>query len=293
MKYKMRSDFADELVGDESNKIFEIKKRKVEEVDIVKVEIKSDDNDIGKKKGKYYTVEFQNIMDQDDRKRVVKALNKCLKDLVKINKSSKFLIVGLGNSEITADALGPLCAQNVMVTNHLIEHKLIQKNQNVSSVAVLTPGVMGQTGLETSDIVKSLVELYLPTCVIVIDALATSNINRINKVIQVSDSGISPGSGVKNHRKAISKEVLGVDVIAIGVASVIEVKSLIFQLFDQLETLMELNPKHAQKMVLKIMEDKNMDMVVTPKEIDEQMKHLSSIIAESINESIHKDFFRM
>ena len=181
------------------------------------------------------------------------------------------------NQKIIADALGPLVADKIMVTNHLFSSINEEIMEEIKRVCVFTPKVMGQTGLESADLIISVVNLFNPNVVIVIDALASSSITRINKVIQISNTGIAPGSGVGNYRKEINERNLKCKVIAIGVATVVEANMII----------KELDP------TINIPNDNNYNLILTPKEIDESIGHISTIIAESINKYIHEDYILM
>ena len=168
-------------------------------------------------------------------------------------------------------------ADKIMVTNHLFSYFQNDLSTDIKKVCVFTPKVMGQTGLESADLVKAVVDLYKPNVVIAIDALASSSIKRINKVIQLSDTGISPGSGVGNYRKEITEKSLKCKVIAIGVATVVEANNIIKELMPEVT----------------IHDNKNYNLILTPKEIDEDIEHISTIISNAINKYVHGDFSSM
>ena len=147
-------------------------------------------------------------------------------------------------------------------------------DDDVKRVCVFTPKVMGQTGLESADLVKGVVDLFKPDLIVIIDALASSSINRVNKVIQLSDTGITPGSGVGNYRKEINEKSMKCKVIAIGVATVVEANKIVLELDEK----------------IKIPKNSNYNLILTPKEIDEDIEHLSTIIATSINKYVHNDY---
>ncbi|MBP3920062.1 MAG: GPR endopeptidase [Bacilli bacterium] len=228
-KYQLRTDLAIELVNDDS--------LKTEVIDGVKVTSIYIDKDksmiINKKVGNYITIEFDDITDYDNRecvKRVfVSELGKLI-DILGINDKDTCLVVGLGNVNSTPDSLGPMSVSNLIITNHLYE--LGELGSNYRRVSSLVPGVMAETGIETSDIIKSVVFSVKPNFVIVIDALASSSIERVNKTIQITDTGIHPGSGIGNSRKEISSDVLGVPVIAIGVPTTVDAVSIVSDTID-------------------------------------------------------------
>src|SRR5699024_5067838 len=168
---------------------------------------------------------------------LIKVLSEKLQLLLRENNvapKSKGLIVGLGNWNVTPDALGPITVGKVLVTNHLFELEYETVEGGYRPVAALSPGVMGVTGMETSDIILSVIDRFAPEFVIVIDALASRSIERINETIQLTDTGIHPGSGVGNKRKEVSKETLGVPVIAIGVPTVVDAVTIATDAFDYL-----------------------------------------------------------
>ena len=181
-------------------------------------------NDINKKPGIYLTLEFEDITDDDSKKEVSDVFKiefKKMLEKVNYKKEYKTMVIGLGNVKSTPDALGPLVTDKIIVTNHLFDMN-IDVDDNLSCVSAFYPGVTGTTGIETFDYIKGIVEEVNPNLVILIDALASSSISRINKSIQVSNTGITPGSGIGNKRKEISKETLGIDVIAIGIPTVVD-----------------------------------------------------------------------
>lgn len=197
-------------------------------------------SEIGKKPGTYVTVyaDAVNKRDADNIVKQTEVVIELLKDMLKQQKvltKDKGLIVGLGNSNITPDALGPATVNRIIVTNHLFTLGQMSDTDEYRPVAAISPGVMGVTGLETSDIVKSIITSYEPQFIIVIDALASRSTERINETIQMTDTGIHPGSGVGNHRKEISKTTVGVPVIAIGVPTVVDAVTIVSDTFEAME----------------------------------------------------------
>ena len=183
---------------------------------------------INKKKGNYITIEFDDITDYDNKEKVktvfIKELKKILNNL-DISDDDLCLLIGLGNEKSTPDSLGPLVISKTLVTNHLFLYGNVENG--FRRVCALSPGVMGETGIETSDLIKKLTESVNPKFIIAVDALASSSVERVNKTIQMSDAGINPGSGVGNKRKEISKDTLGIPVIAIGVPTVVDAASIV------------------------------------------------------------------
>ena len=227
--YKIRTDLAIEAI--DNKKINGITSKEVSDdgIKVTEVVINEEASQIiNKKKGNYITIEFEDITDYENSKKVEKKLSYELTKLINklnINEEASCLIVGLGNSKSTPDSLGPLVINNVLVTNHLFE--LGEVTDGYRRVSVLTPGVMGQTGLETSEIISSLVDKFKPDFLIAIDALASQSIERVNKTIQMTDTGIHPGSGIGNSRKEISFETLKIPCIAIGVPTVVDAITIV------------------------------------------------------------------
>ena len=189
--------------------------------------IRVDDNlskEIHKESGTYTTIEFIDITNHEDKIEIEKYLTQELSKFLKIlniKERDEGLIIGLGNRFSTPDSLGPKVIDSIMVTRHLFELNTNVK-EGIRSIAAISPGVMANTGIETFDIIDSIIKRIQPKFVIVIDALASSSIDRINQTIQLTDTGIHPGSGVGNHRKELSSSTLGIPVLAIGVPTVVE-----------------------------------------------------------------------
>lgn len=185
---------------------------------------KEDEEKIHKKSGVYYAVDISNTNFHDTKScmEIEVALMEILSELIneKQLKNKKCLVIGLGNINVTPDSLGPYALDNIVVTRHLFELDTV--NVGYSEVSGLSPGVMGSTGIETFDIIQSVIDKIKVDYVIVVDALASASIARVNKTIQITDTGISPGSGVGNKRKELSLDTLGIPVIAIGVPTVVD-----------------------------------------------------------------------
>ena len=191
---------------------------------------------INKKIGNYITIEFEDVTDTENRLNVEEVFKEELGSLLEelnIHDKESALIIGLGNEKSTPDSLGPKIIEGILVTRHLF---LIGEStsEGIREVSAITPGVMATTGIETSDFVSSVVKEINPSFVIVVDALAASSISRINKSIQITDTGIHPGSGVGNKRKEISKDTLGIPVIGIGVPTVVESSTIVYDTINYL-----------------------------------------------------------
>ncbi|RXT15498.1 GPR endopeptidase [Ammoniphilus sp. CFH 90114] len=192
---------------------------------------------IGKMPGNYLTLEAPGLRRKDTElqnlvaTQFAHAFSQFLSDLG-ISKEAKALVVGLGNWNVTPDALGPIVVENLLVTRHLFELMPEHVEEGYRAVSALSPGVLGITGIETSEIVYGVVERTKPDFVIAVDALASRSIERVNSTIQISDTGINPGSGVGNKRKPLNKETLGIPVVAIGVPTVVDAVSIASDTID-------------------------------------------------------------
>ncbi|KIL44466.1 GPR endopeptidase [Jeotgalibacillus soli] len=207
---------------------------------------------IGKKEGHYWTLSVPQLRTQHEKwqETVSSVLEAALKEffpLLNIQPDWHILIVGLGNWQVTPDSLGPLVCENVFVTNHLFQHEPHAVENGYRKVSAIVPGVMGLTGLETSDIVHGVVEKAKPDAVIVIDALAARAIERIHATIQLSSTGIQPGAGVGNKRKELSQETLGIPVLSIGIPTVVDAVTITYDTLDYLLKTMGRSKKEIDK----------------------------------------------
>ncbi|WKV08813.2 GPR endopeptidase [Thermoanaerobacterium sp. CMT5567-10] len=267
----------------------------------VKVSILNDEGvkAMGKPIGDYITIEAPDLRYRDIEleDKVAQKLADVVKEISNVNVNIKTLVIGLGNWNVTPDALGPKVIENIVVTRHLKELAPLQFGDNICSVSAMAPGVLGITGIETAEIVKSIIDNIKPDLVITIDALASRRIERLATTIQISNTGISPGSGIGNKRSAINMESLGVPVIAIGVPTVVDAATIANDAIDHLESALIKNTSSNSPLynVLKNMdkEDKyalikevlspDENLIVTPKEIDLLIKNISSILSRVIN----------
>lgn len=231
-KYNIRTD----LVIDNKIKDSYIDKRKINNsISVTNIDVNKDLSlELNKKEGTYITIEFEDITNHEDNIEVMNILTDELKNLLErknIKENDNALVIGLGNRFSTADSLGPLTLDKVMITRHLF---ILNTNvkEGIREVSGLSPGVMANTGIETYDIIEALINKIRPKFLIVIDALASSSIERINKTIQITDTGIHPGSGIGNNRKEISFDTIGIPVIAIGVPTVVESSILVNDTID-------------------------------------------------------------
>ncbi len=266
----MRTDLALEWVESNENKNFGIEKkiRKNGNVTVNIVDILSNEaaTYLGKEKGKYITVHFPEIFKIESFDLIEKEIEKQLLSLMP-KKRKCVLVAGLGNRDITCDSIGPLCAEKILATRHIINQNFIE---NIKETAVIIPDVSGKTGIEAADVIKSIADKIKPSMVIVIDALAAGSINRIYRTVQLSNTGISPGSGVKNSRKEISEKTLGIPVISIGVPTVVETKTI------------------AEEMTGKRVKTSDF-LIVTPRESDIYTKEICEVLSRCINRVLQPD----
>lgn len=227
-KYTLRTDLAIDVISDDLEGI-ESSVENFNDIKVTNVLVKeAGSKKINKKIGNYITIEFSDITDYNHSealKEVFSKKLKCLLEKMKINSSASCLIIGLGNDKSTPDALGPLVINNILVTNHLFLYGDVEKG--FRKVSAISPGVMGQTGIETSDLIKGIISSIDTDFIIVVDALASQSIERVNKTIQMTDTGIHPGSGIGNKRKEISSDTLKKPVIAIGVPTVVDAVTIV------------------------------------------------------------------
>ena len=240
---------------------------------------------IGKPIGKYVTIEVPALTDHFD---ATDERISILSDEIKkfIPAEGLVLVAGLGNLNITPDALGPKCIHNVLATRH-ISGEIAKSTglEKLRSVAAVAPGVLGQTGIEAKEILHSIIKQINPCCMIVIDALASRSLNRLGCTIQINDSGISPGSGIGNKRPLISKDNLGIPVIGIGVPTVVDADTLVADLLSLNE-----NKFFNQQTLKQKTSPRGETMIVTPKEIDILISRAALLIGMAINCSLHPDF---
>jgi spore protease len=244
---------------------------------------------VGKPVGNYVTIEGDNITKKEPEilENIAKILSHEIRRILPPGVDN-ILVVGLGNRRITPDSLGPSVIERVMVTNHIIKFLNTEKERDFSSVSGISPGVMGVTGMETVDIVKGIVDIARPSLIIAVDALCAKNAGRMFKTIQVTDTGINPGSGVGNRRDGLNKEKLGIPVIAIGIPTVVDANSIIS---DALTTFFQKNSEleNGQEIINDILESSNSGLIVSPKDIDNLIERGAKIVANGINLALHNN----
>lgn len=257
---------------------------------------------MGKPVGTYITLEAPNLAvpDEDYHREISVEIAQILKELIRDKKEEyQVLVVGLGNRLVTPDALGPGVVDQLVVTRHIVKEygKYAMGSDTAHMVSAIVPGVMGQTGMETLEIIKGVVDETKPDFLIAIDALAARNSKRLNRTIQIANTGINPGSGVGNHRSGLTEETLGIPVIAIGVPTVVDAATIVNDtmenLFAALETsemlkgvgvvLQGYNATEKYELIKELISPHLNGMFVTPKDIDETIRRISFTISEALN----------
>ena len=250
-------------------------KKKLEGYPLTKVEILNRQGEaaLGKPQGAYLTIDLTTFWQRkaDYFERAVRAVGSQLKTL--LPEKGPVLIIGLGNSAMTPDAVGPLALDSVLITRHLIS-AMPRHFSGFRPVAVFRTGVLGTTGVESAEAVKGLVEQVQPSVVIAIDALASRRVGRVCTTVQISDTGITPGSGVGNHRAALNQNVLGVPVFSIGVPTVVDAATLAADLLE------ESGIRNIDEEQLR---GRQQNLMVTPRDIDAQVRDLAKVIGYGIN----------
>ena len=286
----LRTDLAIESVyTHKGNGIIEKHNEISEGIKVTEIEITTEEasKEVGNPIGKYITIENEKpLSDTEETQKLSEILSSELKKLIPKN-AQKFLICGLGNRNITPDALGPLVTDKLMITTHIIDYLNSESTQDFSSVSAISPGVMGITGIETADIIKGVTDKFKPDAVIAVDALCAINTKRMFSTIQLTDSGINPGAGIGNRRSGLNRKTLGVPVIAIGVPTVVDADSIIY---DALHSFFEKNSSiDDSSSIINAILSENKSLIVSPKDIDKLIEKNSKIIANGINLSLHKN----
>lgn len=250
--------------------------------------------------GSYITLESAAIKENDAEahERIIELLGDALAKLLDLKEDSSIMVVGLGNRNVTPDALGPKVISKILVTRHIRETLPEQIDSSVRAVSAVSPGVMGITGIETGEIIKGIARRINPDVIIAIDALAARRASRINTTIQLSDTGVSPGSGLGNMRMVLNRETMGIPVIAVGVPTVVDAATLINDTMDSLidelmrqsktgsefySMLSRLDKEEKYRLITEIADN----MFVTPKEVDAVVERLANIISNAINIALH------
>lgn len=310
-KYSIRTDLAlEQKERFESDQVEvqgvvlteEVDEEREIKVTTVKIETENGAKIMRKPVGTYITMEAPNmaVPDEDYHREISAELKKFLAAIMKEDKDDySVLVIGLGNRKVTPDALGPYVVDNLNVTRHIVKEygKYAMGEEHVRLVSAIVPGVMGQTGMETVEVVRGIVKETKPDLIIAVDALAARSSKRLNRTIQIADTGIHPGSGVGNHRNAITEETVGVPVIAIGVPTVVDAATIVndtmenfIAALEESETLKGVgvvmqgySATEKYELVKELISPHLNGLFVTPKDIDETVKRISYTISESLN----------
>lgn len=265
-----------------------IEKNQVDEdIRVISVEVSNLKGEVlmGRPQGRYVTIEVDGIIEEKEgiKERAARALAAELGKMIQHRYGLKILVVGLGNENVTPDSLGPVTLNKVRITSHLFRFFGRDGDEEMSDVCGIAPGVTATTGMETAELIKKTVELIQPDAVIAIDALAARNIERVSNTIQLSDTGIAPGAGMGNMRKELNRETLGIKVIAIGVPTVIDSKTVILEALEELQV--------PESDAAAYFDKRDFDMVVTSTDIDMVTSSFSDIIANAVNITLHPGIY--
>ncbi len=310
-KYSIRTDLAlEQKERFESDQVEvqgvvlteEVDEEREIKVTTVKIETENGAKVMKKPVGTYITMEAPNmaVPDEDYHREISAELKKFLAGIMKGDQEDySVLVVGLGNRKVTPDALGPYVVDNLNITRHIVKEygKYAMGEEHVRLVSAIVPGVMGQTGMETVEIIRGIVNETNPDLIIAIDALAARSSKRLNRTIQIADTGINPGSGVGNHRNAITEETVGVPVLAIGVPTVVDAATIVNDTMENFLAALETSESlkgvgvvmqgysaaEKYELVKELISPHLNGLFVTPKDIDETVKRISYTISEALN----------
>jgi len=272
----------------------------------VEIKNKSGEEKLNKPIGKYITIESRSlrILDPETTKKFSYLVKEQLLKVIGQDETGTVLVVGLGNWNITPDALGPKVASEIMVTRHITEYAPGLIGEDLRPVCAVSPGVMGITGVETLDLVSGIVKKVKPALVIAIDALASKNPERISTTVQITDTGITPGSGVGNKREGLNLRTLGVPVISVGVPTVVDAVSIAAEMMNKMydniiasskgegeigRVVSKLKQSFGDELIRQVTDGENQNLLVTPKEVDNIISHISKVISNGINLALQPD----
>lgn len=312
MEYKIRTDLAietreiyktaqkidDEVPGvettvDNSDKDMLITK--------VKITTKEAEEALQKPQGIYVTIEASKLKEdyENVHEKIAKKVSETIKELGNLIAGDTVLVVGLGNWDVTADALGPKVISDIEITRHLLEYMPEYVVPGTRPVCAVSPGVLGTTGIETGEIIKGIVEKIRPNLIIAIDALASRKMERVSTTIQISDTGITPGSGIGNKRNAIDKETLGIPVIALGVPTVVDAATIANDTLELMigklkeekseiaDAIEKMENDNKYSYIKEVLSPEELNYIVTPSAIDEIITNVSKVLASGINTALN------
>lgn len=278
--YKNANKIENEIDG------VECEEQKIDDIVITRVKITNEEGEkaLDKKIGNYITIDtkkINNISTEKEQIIIDTFSNEILSIIDKhVKRDEEILIIGLGNLHSTPDSLGSRVVENIEITRHIKLYLPQYIDKNTRSVSAFSPGVLGTTGIESFEVVKGIVNNINPKLIIAIDSLCSKKIDRLNKSIQISDTGIVPGGGVGNAREALTEESLGIPVIAVGIPTVLDAATIV------IDTLNTCDITISEDQIVENMKLNDFNFIVTPKEIDELIENIANIISEGINKII-------
>lgn len=289
-----RTDLAMECIGEEEGRLEGVRVRTHQAGDVRHTRICIDDERaaerLGRRKGEYVTLECSNLPGCDAHRRDMISRMMAIDLKRMLPAKGEVLVVGLGNRNVTADALGTRVVERMLVTRHLHQAMAEELKGKLRGVSAIAPGVLGLTGIETAELARGLVQHVQPCAVVAIDALAAYETSRICTAIQLTDTGIQPGSGVGNHRLGLTEETLGVKVIAVGVPMVVYASTIardaMSRLIDRYGAFEPGQEEAADSLLRQVAEGFLGEMVVTPREIDELVLNVASLLADGLNRAL-------
>lgn len=266
-------------------------KKKDMKVSTVIIKTEEGSKKMGKPIGTYITMEVPHL-EKDDKnyhEPLANEIKKYVKELAGGFVGKSVLVAGLGNRDVTSDSLGPKVIDHLFITRHLIREfgEEFKEKNALGNISAVAPGVMAQTGMEAAEILSGIIQKTKPDLLIVIDALAARSLQRLNTTIQITDTGICPGSGVGNHRKALNKETLGVNVIAIGVPTVVDASTIVEDRMEEVLQEQGFSEREIESFLLEVKNETMKNMFVTPKNVDESIRRISYTISEGLNACFH------
>ena len=308
--YNIRTDLAVEahevLSAREEIPGVQVSKEGDEDITIHRVSITTEQGAarMGKAVGNYLTLEVPGLRKKNTalQDKVVRVFYKELQRMFNLNDRQSVLAIGLGNWNVTPDALGPRVVRELFVTRHILDLKPEILGEGYRSVAAVAPGVLGITGIETGEIIRGITEYVKPDIIVAIDALAAQRMSRLHTTIQVSDTGIVPGSGVGNRRLGINRQTIGIPVYAIGVPTVVDAVTIAGDSMDHLaealkresaqgnmfaNIVQKMNWEEKRNIIKEVLQPFAGDLIVTPKEIDTLIDDISLVIAASLDAAFH------
>lgn len=277
-----------------------VDEKEIDGVMVTTAEVKPGEGEelIGKPAGIYTTVDIGRVWQYDSERfnKTVRVLSDIINKLLPEPQQEKcVLVAGLGNEDITPDSIGPKVVAKVIVTRHIRTlNRELYESIGFGNLAAISPGVLGQTGIESAEIIKSVIDKVNPYCVVLIDALASRKLSRLATTVQLSDTGIRPGAGVANNRNEMNAQSLGVPVVSIGVPTVVDAATLAYDLLEELGTDLKTGTNDCNfdeqydKIIDKLMSGSGRNMFITPKENDVITRETARLISTAINLSLHK-----